>query len=134
MRASLLRAAILAALLAGAGAAGAQDIGRLFFTPQQREDLDRRRNTATPETTAAPVESELTVNGRVTRSSGKATTWVNGVPQYDAYAGRERDRVTMDAGDAAVRVRVGETLDRNRGQVHDVLPDGAITIRRSSAK
>jgi hypothetical protein len=131
---SLLNASVLAVLLAAGGAAAAQDIGRLFFTPQQREDLDRRRNTVTPETTAAPVESEVTVNGRVTRSSGKTTTWVNGQPQYDAYAGRDGDRVTMESGDSAVKVRVGQTLDRSRGQVHDVLPDGAITIRRSNAK
>ena len=39
-----LRLALTGALLGAIPSASAQDLGRIFFTPQQRQDLDRRRN------------------------------------------------------------------------------------------
>ena len=107
--------------------AAAQDLGRIFFTPQQRQDLDRRRNLNVPESEVV-VESLVTVNGHVTRSSGKTTTWINGVPQYDTYRGRAPDRVGVDRGDAAVGVKIGQTLDRSTGEVRDTIQSGAITV------
>jgi hypothetical protein len=123
--------AMLAALLLfGAPCAIAADLGRLFFTPQQREELDRRRdsNAVEPEVV---VESLVTVNGQVSRSSGKTTTWINGAPQYDVYRGKDPTRVVVD--DAAVRspVRVGDTLDRTRGEVRPTIEPGAIEIHAS---
>src|SRR6195256_4253384 len=60
--------------------AAQENLGRLFFTEQQRQDLDRRRQANIRET-AVVVESSVTVNGQVSRSSGRSTTWLNGVPQ-----------------------------------------------------
>jgi len=54
--------------------AAQQNLGRLFFTEQQRQDLDRRRQANIQET-AVVVESTVTVNGQVSRSSGRSTTW-----------------------------------------------------------
>lgn len=107
--------------------ASAQELGRIFFTPQQRQDLDRRRNLNVTESEVV-VESLVTVNGHVTRSSGKTTTWINGVPQYDTYRGRAPDRVGVERGDTAVGVRIGQTLDRSTGEVRDTLPGGAIKV------
>lgn len=107
--------------------ASAQDLGRIFFTPQQRQDLDRRRNLNVTESEVV-VESLVTVNGHVTRSSGKTTTWINGVPQYDTYRGRAPDRVGVERGDTAVGVKIGQTLDRSTGEVRDTVQSGAIKV------
>ena len=66
----VVAALVLAAAVAPAAGA---DLGRLFFTPQQRDELDRRRATNAVET-VVEVERLVTVNGRVSRSSGKTTT------------------------------------------------------------
>lgn len=57
----------------------AEDMGRLFFSPQQRNQLDYTfARNATPDGESSPV---LTVNGIVQRNGGARTVWVNGVPQ-----------------------------------------------------
>lgn len=125
-----IAAAVLAlsgTLFGAAGSAAADEVGRLFFTPQQRQELDRRRDTNVVETETL-VESTVTLNGHVVRSSGKTTTWINGVPQYDAYRGRASDRVGIESGDKSVGVKVGQTLDRNRGEVKDPLGGGRIVV------
>src|SRR2546427_9975596 len=71
-------------LALAAGPAAAQGIlGRLFFTEQQRQDLDRRRQANIQET-AVGVESFVTVNGQGSRPSGRSTTWINRVPHERA--------------------------------------------------
>lgn len=109
--------------------ADAAELGRLFLTPQQRIELDKRRQANAVEAEAV-VESTVTLNGQVTRSSGKATVWINGVPQYDAPAsGRSayRDAET----DAAMKA--GQTLDRVRGDVRDVVAPGAVKVKPGGA-
>lgn len=125
-----LSLALTGALLGATPSASAQDLGRIFFTPQQRQDLDRRRNLNVTEETAVVVESLVTVNGHVVRSSGKTTTWINGVPQYDTYRGRTPDRVGVESSNSAVGVKVGETLDRSKGEVRDTLQGGEIKVKR----
>ena len=90
------RTALVAVALAMAGAANAQaqELGRLFFTPEQRAALDARRKARVPDKPAAvPVtESPVTrVNGAVQRGGGKSTVWVNGemIPE-DAQADSAR--------------------------------------------
>jgi hypothetical protein len=123
-----LASALLGAVPLGViPSASAQDVGRIFFTPQQRQDLDRRRNLNVTESEVV-VESLVTVNGHVVRSTGKTTTWINGVPQYDTYRGRIPDRVGVESGDASVGVKVGQTLDRSKGEVRDTLQGGAIKV------
>jgi hypothetical protein len=125
-------ALLVLALVTGAGLfaprpAAADELGRLFYTPQQRQELDRRRASNVPEKEAAVVESSVTVNGHVARSSGKTTTWVNGVPQYDAYSGRDPARVHLQDG----TVKIGQTLDRTRGEVKDGLEGGTVRVNPS---
>ncbi len=121
--------ALLALALAGVAGlaptppAAADELGRLFFTPQQRQDLDRRRESNIQDKEVV-IESSITVNGHVTRSSGKTTTWVNGVPQYDTYSGRDPARVHLQDG----TVKIGQTLDRTRGEVKDGLQGGTVRV------
>jgi hypothetical protein len=129
-------AAVLAACsIAGAAPASAEDLGRLFFTPQQRQELDRRREANVQESGTAAVESTMTINGHVARSSGRTTTWINGVPQYDSVHTRDPSRVTVGGteGEPPVDLKIGQTLDKTRGEVKDGLGGGRIVIRRNRA-
>jgi len=140
--------ALIALLLAAAAlppAAGAEEtLGRLFFTPERRQSLERQRKLNNPETMPVNEDPTLTVNGVVTRSSGKRTSWVNGVPQNEneppggtAVVPRARDpgKVLLQTGDLPpANVRVGETLDRNTGESGDLLNEGRIVVKRPSAR
>src|SRR6185436_14044793 len=136
---ALVAAAIAAATV---GNARAQELGRLFFTPEQRAALDARRKARVPDKpAAAPVtESPLTrINGAVRRGGGKSTVWVNGemIPE-DTQPGGARvappsakpGSVSIPAGEGPQRqeLRVGESLDRGSGEVRDVLGEGEIKI------
>lgn len=120
---------IVAALLLAATAAPAigAELGRLFYTPQQRAELDRKRASNAIEAEVV-VESLVTVNGRVSRSSGKTTTWINGVPQYDTYSGQDPARIAIDDNGRDTPVSVGDTLDRTRGEVRPAIAPGGIEI------
>ena len=114
--------------------ASAQELGRLFFTPEQRQALDRRRQLNIQE--RQDVEDPtLTINGVVTRSSGKRTVWVNGVAQSEVPSGatvvtpdhRDPGQVLVQPADApAVKARVGDTINRNSGEATELLGGGSI--------
>src|SRR5882762_3600487 len=111
------------------GQVAAQEIlGRLFFTEQQRQELDRRRQANIREA-AVIVESTVTVNGQVSRSSGRSTTWINGVPQESARRPPDPARVTLPGGEGApsVSLKIGQTLDKVRGEIRDPVASGRIT-------
>ena len=121
--------------LTAPAAVAAEELGRLFFTPQQREDLDRRRATNRAEEEAPQIkEGPLMLNGHVQRSSGRTTTWINGAPQYDNPPSRDPARVTVvpNDGEPGVSLKVGETYERTGGAVRDRLNGGEITVRKSA--
>jgi len=123
---STLLGAILLALAVDSAAA-ADSLGRLFFTPQQRQDLDRRRQANIQES-AVTTNSSVTVNGQVSRSNGKNTVWINGVPQETTRRPIDPARATVQGGDGepSVSIKIGETLDKVRGKVRDTIEDGQI--------
>jgi len=136
--------ALLLALLS-AGPAAAQQLGRLFFTPEQRAALDARRAARLPDKPAAVAESPTTrVDGYVKRSSGKSTVWVDGkampeglqIKGLRVQRGSDPTRVTVTVGEDGRRIvlRVGETLDRGTGEVKDVIGDGEVRIGRGGAQ
>jgi hypothetical protein len=129
----LLASAFLLGL--GPGPVAAQSLGRLFFTPQQREDLDRRRQANIQEA-AVVVESLVTVNGQVSRSSGKTTIWLNGVPQADTRKPSDPAKVNLPGaeGESSVRLKIGQTLDKTRGEIKDQLGEGRIVVQPGGAK
>lgn len=118
--------------------AQAQELGRLFFSPEQRANLDLRRKARMPDKPAAPIAAPTTrVDGYVKRSGGPSTVWINGealgegageAPRIDASRERGTVSVTVEGG-GRVRLKPGETLDRGNGDVRDVLGDGEIRIR-----
>jgi len=138
----LAAALLLCSALLASGSAGAQELGRLFFTPEQRAALDARRKARVPDKPAAvpQVESPVTrVDGAVRRAGGHSTVWVNGQPipegpQPDAARIAPSEpgaaRVTIPAGEGAQRydLRVGESVDRGSGEVRDVIGEGEVRI------
>lgn len=133
---------LLAALCFGPPAAG-QELGRLFFTPEQRAALDARRRARVPDTPAAAVVTSPTtrVDGFVRRSGGPATVWVNGEPLGEKGPDAPRivrdsaePRVAIPVGEAGVRfsLKPGQELDRSSGEIRDVLgADGELRTRRA---
>lgn len=118
--------ACLLALLVTGPAMAEQPLGRLFFTPEQRQQLDYQRNHNILEKREVNQEPSLTVNGVVTRSSGRQTVWVNGEAQNENAATggtvarpRRGDpaTVTVDAaGGSATTAKVGDTIDPQSGE------------------
>jgi hypothetical protein len=82
-------AAALCLLAADLAAAQSAELGRLFFTPAQRAQLEAARARASSgagvRTTAPPSEAPAPVryDGVVIRSDGKTTRWVDGAAQLD---------------------------------------------------
>jgi hypothetical protein len=130
---NLIVSAVLAGVLWQPLAAPAQELGRLFLTPQQRQDLDRRR-AANIQEALVVQESTLTVEGKVSRASGKTTTWINRSPQHDSDASSDPTQVTLPAGEGQppVTLKVGQTHDNVRLEVRDGLAGGKIGIKKPS--
>ena len=137
--AGIVRVVLLAGLAGGAGAASAQDaLGRLFFTPAQRAQIDEaRRRPAAPEPVreavvapAQPQPQSLSVDGIVRRNDGQATVWVNRKPTAaPEQAGAVRIGPVRDASDGAdlrlpdggrrVRIKVGQEVDVQSGRIQE---------------
>ena len=90
--------------------AGAAELGRLFFSPEQRAQLDYSYAQA-----AGPDNNShmLMLNGIVQRHGGKRTVWINGVPQQ---AGSSNDRtpesqtVQLPGKKSRVKLKVGQRV------------------------
>ncbi|MGE0485213.1 MAG: hypothetical protein AB7Q81_13815 [Gammaproteobacteria bacterium] len=136
--------AVLAML--GAGTTTADELGRLFLAPAEREALDQARY-ATPvavgeaagDTTAAaipeadvevppemPVEvlpnPPVVVDGYVRRSDGPATVWINGTDTGEgnlADFGIEARDVQVERDRVRVPIGSDETVSLKPGQTFD---------------
>ena len=129
-----MKRAVALFLIVTAGAVEAQEVGRLFFTPEQRAALDARRKARVPDKPAAVVVASPTtrVDGFVKRSGGPSTVWVNGEPLPEGAEGpRIGPRVSVPLGEGGRRaaLKPGEVLDRGTGEVRDVV-EGEIRVRR----
>lgn len=104
------RTALLTALLVGAPAYGADELGRLFFTPEQRARLEYDKPQG-----EQPGDSRrsITINGIVQRHGGKRTVWINGVPQ-DAGTSDESSPgsvpVAIPGQSQPVKAKVGQKV------------------------
>jgi hypothetical protein len=131
------RAILVLALLAPSVTL-AQDLGRLFFTPEQRETFDARRKARMPDKPAAAVVASPTtrVDGFVKRSGGPSTVWVNGeaLPEGSGDAPRIAPSLSVTLGEGGRRtaLKPGEVLDRGTGEVRDVIGGGEIRVRRNA--
>lgn len=104
--------------MAAAPFANGEALGRLFFTPEQRTQLDHHnyRPTAAITDTAAATETpaneqSLTVNGIVQRNGGKRTAWINGAART---VGQSDDNasvmVNIPDQNKIVKLKVGQRI------------------------
>lgn len=138
-RASLVLSSV-AALLAATASARAEPLGRLFFTPERRAALERQRQLNIQET--QPIDSAtVSLDGIVTRSSGRTTVWLNQRPQNENAAGsgvsvvvspKHPDQAIVTPGeDAPASLKVGESINRATREKEDVLGEGSIEVNRA---
>ena len=123
-----------------ASAFAEEALGRLFFTPERRQTLDRQRQFKIQEKQEIPEDPTFTIDGVVTRSSGKRTVWVNGTPLGENGASsdvsvapvrKNPGLVVIQAGDSSpASAKVGETMHRDTGETTDLLNGGRIDIRQ----
>lgn len=122
----LLALAVLPTAAAAADA-GARELGRLFYTPEQRIQLERLRNR--PGETGMTISNTISVNGIVQRRGGGSVVWINGVPQSHEsadglLAGRniapDSAPVKVPGAHKPVRLKVGQSIDLNSGAVSNI--------------
>lgn len=119
----------------------AQSLGRLFLTPAQRTALDVRRASRVPDRPAAVVVESPTarVDGQVVRSDGRSTVWVNGVAVREGAqseglrvgptsTGAESVTLAVGDGERRVEIKVGDTMNRDTGEVRDMLGEGSVGV------
>jgi hypothetical protein len=139
------------ALLSVAPAWSAEEFGRLFTTPGQREQLDELRRTQTDisvdirdeELTVDQVQAvetvtpgELRLRGLVHRKDGKNTAWINDSNSYEGGIAADFTRVKENAvtgtqvviemggeGGRDVSLKVGQSFNPGDGSVLDLGSD-----------
>ena len=79
LSAGLLALAVVPAVDAG------EVLGRLFFTPERRQQLDRQRELNVSDR-QLPADPTLTIDGIVVRSSGRRTAWADARSASTAWA------------------------------------------------
>ena len=89
--------------------AQAGELGRLFFTPQQRQQLDMTGNSGDNNA----QRNYIIVNGVVQKKGGKRTVWVNGAAQEDGSSNGKNPTsasVTPPGKPNPVQLKVGQRL------------------------
>jgi hypothetical protein len=134
----MMRALLWLACFAVAGTASAAEVGRLFFTPTERAQLDvartQKKAPAATDTATAAAEEEtpapqvVTYGGLVRRSDGKSMLWLNDrlLEEKEALTGsalqgqvRPDGAVTLRApqSGANVEIKVGQSVELLSGKV-----------------
>jgi hypothetical protein len=149
-----VRAAFLAALVALAALASfsapswGEPVGRLFFTPGERANLDRARQAGgnvmqeqeqVQESDPSQQPESLTLNGIVQRSSGKTTVWINHAVQNEtgfppgskmqiSKSRRTDFPVLVQKTGKTVTLKVGQTLNVDSGEIRENYQSSAIKV------
>ncbi|OIR11371.1 hypothetical protein GALL_68640 [mine drainage metagenome] len=110
------RISLLILILCSLGqTAQAGELGRLFFTPQQRQQLDvGDRNSGGGGSTLDKVHRNyIIVNGVVQKKGGNRTVWINGTAQATERSNDSNPAsvpVTVPGKPRPVQLKVGERL------------------------
>lgn len=150
MKLSTMAAAeIMFLIFSGNVVAAGADMGRLFFSPAERDAFQAARRAAKAPPVAEIIEPEpeinieplelivqeplptITLDGYVRRSNGRATLWINGENSYDGdLSASEIDppsvklydkavRVSQTGRNGSVRLKPGQSYDPNSTSTTD---------------
>lgn len=103
---------LMAWLLMACAPAQSEELGRLFFTPEQRARLDYSYARQAKSGNIAN-ESGVTLNGIVQRHGGKRTAWINGSPQLVGNGDEkapESVSVAIPGQNKPVKLKVGQRV------------------------
>lgn len=135
MRTSL----VLLVLLLPLASHAAEPLGRLFFSPEQRAQLDalRTKKVVAAQAKDEPAPEFITYNGIIRRDDGKTTVWVNNkslsendIRDSASLVGRiERDgriliQPAQSAAAPALRLKVGQSAELQSGRVAEPFAAG----------
>jgi hypothetical protein len=153
---------LITAVLLGAGAistAGAEDFGRFFTTPMQRQYLDQLKSRGAPIVVkideepgamdqqtqqAEVVDDAVTIKGLVYRKDGNSAAWLNESNSYQGdvasgYAGvvensisPSRVKVRIGNQDNDITMKVGQKYEPASESVKDIIeePGSEISVKR----
>ncbi|MHB1290588.1 MAG: hypothetical protein ACYCY5_00165 [Sulfuricella sp.] len=133
-------------LLGHTACAGAEPLGRLFFSPDERARLDRMRNTHASASAPAGQQSlteQITLNGIVRRSSGKTTTWINQVPQNEnetpqgvsvLKSATQPSALLLLPSGKQVQLKAGQTFDATKGKIREGYEDSIAPATQEAAR
>ena len=132
------------ATLVPARAADTQELGRLFFTPERRATLEHQRAFNVQEAQTLQG-TNMSLDGVVYRSSGKATVWINHQAQNEGESARTGVNAVVSPktpGSALLapgeekpaQLKVGEAMNRATGERNTRLGGGNVTTPRQSSR
>ena len=141
----------LLGLLLSQSSWSAEDFGRIFTTPNQRQQLDELRKTQTDikievqdeelaieqnPIVEAAASGELRLKGLVYRNDGKNTAWINDSNSYEGdlssqYTGVNEDSVAADevviemggADSGKLSLKVGQSFNPVTMEIRDISSD-----------
>jgi len=91
-------------------ATNAAELGRLFFTPEQRAQMDYNYARAIQ---PGDNSNALMLNGIVQMEGGKRTAWINGVPQEIGRSDEKTPEsvpVKLPGSNKSVKLKVGQRV------------------------
>jgi hypothetical protein len=107
---SILKIGLCAFALTASTLTNAEELGRLFFTPEQRTQLDY---SYAREARSDNNDRALMLNGIVQKHGGKRTVWINGVPQQAGSSDEttpESLSVPLPGQNKTVKLKVGQRV------------------------
>lgn len=107
--------------------ASAQQLGKLFFTPEQRATLEQLKQTPATPSAPAVTSDTITVNGMVQRSDGSNILWINNAQQSVTSGAKGLDPkavpgsvpVTVPGNKNPVRLKIGQSVDVASGAIRE---------------
>ena len=107
---STLKIGLCAFALTASTLTNAEELGRLFFTPEQRTQLDY---SYAREARSDNNDRTLMLNGIVQKHGGKRTAWINGVPQQAGSSDEKTPEslsVPVPGQTKTVKLKVGQRV------------------------
>ena len=136
-------------LFAVDAAPAAESLGRLFYTPAERTQLDglrSRKNIPAPiQQEPVPAPEVVTYEGVVRRSDGKTTVWINNQVVNDGKATdglpissrvRPDDSVSLKLPQASgsIDLKVGQSVEIGSGAIAEPYARGVLRARQEPAE